>query len=146
MPDQIISVHRLQYRTIEGRNIINIDVDLPNEEVEPPAARSQGDTILDPEGIDPDDRLELTPENQEGTERAVSSIIGDQAFAHEHEDKTKSQDRPSSSNLAEAHSDQPVESTESVEAADWVGQEPTSLPTEITIGTETTFELTMPDW
>lgn len=92
--DKLKPIHRLQYRTIEGGQVINVDVELPDDEPEP----TQNDGRLDSEDVNSND------------------------------DAAKS-----------------VENAEPVEVADQTIQEPTSLPTDVRVGTEAVFELLMPN-
>ncbi|CAE6437918.1 hypothetical protein ACGC1H_006541 [Rhizoctonia solani] len=139
IPNNVTIIHRLQYRTIEGKHIINVDVELPGNDVEP----SPGETgNTPPENNGPADELEVS-----ATESPAESA---------NEDDPISSEPNTNSELAEerdvdsAPPDPLVERT-----AGSVGEYPpaegkadatefTPLPVEIAVGTETAFELMLP--
>lgn len=152
VPDKIISIHRLQYRTIEGGHVVDVRVELPSDNVEHATIEHEARSNAQPTNTaDPTDRLELTSDNYlEGDGEATmvdedrhESSIRDEAEPNAAEAQDEADASPSSPGDSQAT--ESVESATPAEATDEPTQEPTPLPTEITVGTETALELLVPD-
>ncbi|CAE6396902.1 unnamed protein product, partial [Rhizoctonia solani] len=139
IPNNVTIIHRLQYRTIEGKHIINVDVELPGNDVEP----SPGETDNTPsENNGPADGLELvsateSPAESANEDRHISSEPNKRsALADERDVDSAPPDplveRAAGSVGGYSHTEGKAET------------EFTPLPVEITVGTETAFELMLP--
>ncbi|ELU36288.1 hypothetical protein AG1IA_09683 [Rhizoctonia solani AG-1 IA] len=141
VPADVTSVHRLQYRTIEGEHIINVNVQLPDHEAEPSA--EQAESAESSETNTPAQTLELPTEaqptegNTDSNHPIPSHIKGDSI-----PDQDRSEDSISSDSLTKRTTGV-MEEDSSKGNPDT--SEATSLPVEITVGTESAFELMLPE-
>lgn len=126
--------HRLQYRTIDGRNVVNVNVELPDES---PAIESvpEGSPLANG-SAEGSDGLELVSPNHRVEVRNEDSDFAPGQDAPGHENDSPSAESTISSLL---------ETAEVAQADDLATTEPILLPSEITIGTETILELMLPD-
>ncbi|KAG9075656.1 hypothetical protein FRC06_009964, partial [Ceratobasidium sp. 370] len=130
-PESTKSVHQLRYRTVDGAYVVSVDVELPSEGgpvVEP----VDNTTVAKTSGYGVEDGLELTSGLNEYSPDEAS-----QAESTSLEERNPADERQPEP--AEAH----VESTEAEKVAEVA--EPTPLPSEILVGTETIVEALLPD-
>ncbi|CAE6499111.1 unnamed protein product [Rhizoctonia solani] len=142
IPSNVTSVHRLQYRTIEGGHVINVDVELTSNVTEPSAGET-GNLGTPSENIGSADGLELVSATQSPAESV-------------NEDRPNSEPEKSSELTEERDVDSASPDLSVERAADPAGEYPpveeksdttefTPLPVEIMVGTETAFELMLPE-
>ncbi|KAJ1301397.1 hypothetical protein OPQ81_008658 [Rhizoctonia solani] len=140
LPDNVTSIHRLQYRTVEGGHIINVDVGLPSNDAEP-SAESSSNLGVPLEG---DDGLELVSATQPSSESPnESSPVSSQLENSSEPTEVQDVDSTSSDSFTK-HANDSVNQYPSVEGTS-NPTEFTPLPVEITVGTETAFELMLPE-
>jgi hypothetical protein len=133
-----MSVHRLQYRTVEGGHVINVNVQLPGDEVE-----QVEDVELSKDSASAH-TSELSVEAQFSTgnndpSHPVSSHLESNSVPTELQSKD-SISSDSTAKRADADMGEHLPREENPETAEVI-----SLPVEITIGTETSLELILPE-
>lgn len=129
--------HRLQYRTADGRNFVNVKVELPGESST--VESTQEDMALATESSG-----SLNQDNFDGLSLGSAQDRIDQrstagSFAPEQDTQAHESEPPVVEGGAA------IMETQVVETTDPVLQESKLLPSEVTMGTETTVELMLPD-
>ncbi|CAE6444447.1 unnamed protein product [Rhizoctonia solani] len=138
IPTEVMSVHRLQYRTVEGGHVINVNVQLPGDEVE-----QVGDVELSNDSASAH-TSELSVEAQSSTGNndpihPISSHLESNSVPTELQSKD-SISSDSTAKRADADMGEHLPREGGPETAEVI-----SLPVEITIGTETSLELILPE-
>ncbi|KAF8601747.1 hypothetical protein BDV93DRAFT_226875 [Ceratobasidium sp. AG-I] len=129
--------HRLQYRTVDGRNVVNVNVELPDESSAEPA---QDERPLAARSSDDRNQADLDELSLGPVQGQIDLRSEGSDPAPEQEPRVYASESPSSE--ADASS---METAQAVEAADSIPKESRLLPSEVAIGTETTLELMLPD-
>ncbi|KAG8731872.1 hypothetical protein FRC11_001864 [Ceratobasidium sp. 423] len=135
LANNVTSVHRLQYRTVEGEHLISVNVEIPDNDVEPPAGENNNLGLL-PEGGG-SDGLELESATQPPAESTDQDVSIPQPGNSSGPTTVQNGD-----SVTERAAD-PVEEHSSEEKPDAIEFMP--LPIEIAVGTETAFELMLPE-
>ncbi|CAE7100182.1 unnamed protein product [Rhizoctonia solani] len=142
IPSDVTSFHRLQYRTIEGGHTINVNVELPGNDVEP----SVGPTgNLETRSVDAGsaDELELVSTAQSPVESSKDHSSSSELDNNFKLSEERDVDSVAPDLLGEPTAD-PAADHSSLEGKP-DAMEYVPLPVEITAGTESTFELMLPE-
>ncbi|KAH7334593.1 hypothetical protein B0J17DRAFT_113020 [Rhizoctonia solani] len=142
LPSNVTSIHRLQYRTIEGGHVINVDVELPGNNVEK-SPEETSDLGISSENTGPAGGLELVSTTQPPAESTHEGPISSQSEDNSEFTNVGNIDAAPSDTLVERAAGPPDEHPSTEENPD--ATEFTPLPVEITVGTETASELMLPE-
>ncbi|CAE6378273.1 unnamed protein product [Rhizoctonia solani] len=138
IPIDVTPVHRLQYRTIEGEHVINVNVQLPRDEVE-----QVGNAELSKDNTSAR-ALEFSAEAQSSTENTDDNHpISPHPESNSMPAELQSEGSVSSESLvnhAGSATGEHLSKEENLETG-----EIRPLPVEITVGTQSAFELMLPE-